>query len=128
EITPSSKVKKVGETAKLSVTAHYPDGRSRDVTWVSNFYSNDEATVSVSSDGTVKALRAGETSVRVHYQGHLAVIMCTMPFDNAVESAAFAEKNNAVDEHVFAKLAALKIPPSGLCDDATFIRRLFLDA
>src|SRR4051794_5260723 len=128
EITPSSKVMKVGQTAKLAVTAHYPDGHTRDVTWVSNFYSNDEATVSVASDGTVKALRAGESAVRVHYQGQVAVVMCTMPFDNAVEPAAFAEKNNAVDEHVFAKLAALRIPPSGLCDDATFIRRLFLDA
>ena len=36
------------------------------MTWVSNFYSNDEATVLVGSDGTVKALRAGETAVRVH--------------------------------------------------------------
>jgi hypothetical protein len=128
EISPANKMLKVGETAKLAITAHYPDGRTRDVTWVSNFYSNDEATVSVSPDGTVKALRAGESAVRVHYQGQVAVVMCTMPFDNAVEPAAFAEKNNAVDEHVFAKLAALKIPPSGLCDDATFIRRLFLDA
>ncbi|HEV8608297.1 MAG TPA: DUF1549 domain-containing protein [Tepidisphaeraceae bacterium] len=128
EIVPASRVMKVGESLKLSVAAHYPDGRAADVTWVSNFYSNDEATVSVASDGTVKALRAGETAVRVHFQGQVAVIMCTMPYENAVEAGAFAEKNNGVDEFVFAKLAALKIPPSGLCDDATFIRRLFLDA
>jgi hypothetical protein len=35
--------------------------------------------------------------------------------------------NNYVDRHVFAKLRALKVQPSGRCDNATFLRRAFLD-
>lgn len=35
--------------------------------------------------------------------------------------------NNFIDEKVFAKLENLGIPPSGLCDDANFIRRVTLD-
>jgi len=32
-----------------------------------------------------------------------------------------------VDEHVFAKLKTLGLPPSGVCDDATFLRRVTVD-
>ena len=38
-----------------------------------------------------------------------------------------AQRNNFIDEHVFNKLAALRIEPSDLCDDAEFLRRAFLD-
>ena len=37
-------------------------------------------------------------------------------------------ENNDVDKHVFAKLKRLRINPSTLCDDSTFVRRAYLDA
>ena len=37
-------------------------------------------------------------------------------------------ENNYIDKHVFAKLKLLSLPPSGLCDDADFLRRASLDA
>lgn len=127
EVTPASRVMRVGAALQLKVVAHYPDGRARDVTWMGNFFSNDEATVSVSPDGVVKSLRSGETAVRVHFQGQVAIVIVTTPYDNSVSPGQFAAKNNLIDEHVFRKLEALRIPPSRLCDDATFIRRAFLD-
>ena len=36
--------------------------------------------------------------------------------------------NNHIDELVFAKLKKLGIPPSELCSDAVFVRRVYLDA
>ena len=36
--------------------------------------------------------------------------------------------NNHIDELVFAKLKKLDIPPSELCSDAVFVRRVYLDA
>jgi hypothetical protein len=36
-------------------------------------------------------------------------------------------ENNYIDHHVFAKLRTMRVNPSVLCDDATYIRRLFLD-
>ena len=34
---------------------------------------------------------------------------------------------NFIDRHIFAKLRALRMNPSELCDDATFLRRVYLD-
>src|SRR4051794_30926593 len=43
-LSPAHQVIKVGATQPLKVTAKYPDGRERDVTWLAQFYSNDPST------------------------------------------------------------------------------------
>jgi hypothetical protein len=74
-----------------------------------------------------KALRNGETSVRVHFQGQVEVVRFTMPHPTTVAPEQFAARQNAIDEPVFAKLAALHVPPSPACTDEVFIRRASLD-
>ncbi|MFM8469582.1 MAG: DUF1549 domain-containing protein, partial [Limisphaerales bacterium] len=118
---------KPGESAPLTARATYADGRERDVTWLAQFFSNDESTVKVTPEGVATAVRAGETSVRVHFQGLVEVVSFTTPFDNKVKPADFAARNNAVDDAVFKKLQALRLPPASLCDAATFCRRVHLD-
>ena len=118
---------KPGESVPLTARATYTDGRERDVTWLAQFFSNDESTVKVAPEGVATALRAGETSVRVHFQGLVEVVSFTMPFSNSVKPTDFAARNHAVDDAVFKKLQALRLPPSPLCDDATFCRRVHLD-
>lgn len=127
DILPGSRMLKVGQTQQLLVIAHWPDGRSRDVTWLSQFFSNDASVVGVSDNGQVTSLRSGSTSVRVHFQGLVSVVKFTTPFDNRVDPSVFATKNNEIDQHVFGLLESLHLPPSPLCDDATFIRRAFID-
>ncbi|MSR42517.1 MAG: DUF1549 domain-containing protein [Pedosphaera sp.] len=127
EILPGSRTLRVGETQQLLVRAHYPDGRVRDVTWLAKFFSNDDATIEVTPGGVARSTRAGETSVRVHFQGQVEVMTFTAPHDNKLDPSLFAKRNNVVDQHVFAKLAALRLPPSGLCDDTSFLRRASLD-
>lgn len=116
-----------GGSAQLAVNAHYPDGTVRDVTWLAQFFSNDEGVLTVKPDGRVKALRAGEGVVRAHFQTLVEVARFTMPFANDVTGADFATARNAVDAPVFKKLAELRIPPSPEADDRTFVRRAFLD-
>lgn len=127
EVLPGNRTMRVGQTQQLLVRAHYPDGHVRDVTWMSQFFANDSAVASVSEDGLVRALRCGETAIRAHFQGLVAVVTCTMPFDNTVQPSQFAARSNAIDDAVMPRLEALRIPPSGLCDDATFLRRAYLD-
>ncbi|HZL36230.1 MAG TPA: DUF1549 domain-containing protein, partial [Tepidisphaeraceae bacterium] len=127
DVLPGDRMMHIGETQQLAVRAHYPDGRLRDVTWLSQFFANDPAIVSVSEDGLVKSLRSGSTAVRVHFQGLVGVVTLTTPFDNTVEPSQFSQANNLLDPPVMARLAALHVPPSGVCDDATFVRRAFLD-
>ena len=121
-------IMKVGQTRQLSVKATWPDGKVRDVTWMVQFFSNDESTVSVTPEGVVKALRNGAAAVRGHFQGMVAVVSFEMPYDAPVEAGQYSQKNNVIDEHVLARLAELHIPVSAGCDDPTFVRRVFLDA
>lgn len=127
EIFPGNRIMRVGDRQQLLARAHYADGRVRDVTWLTQFFSNDEATVAVTPEGVVRPLRAGETAIRAHFQGQVEVIIITIPYENKIAPGQFVAKNNLVDEPVFAKLKSLNIPPSALCDDATFVRRAFLD-
>ena len=127
EILPGNRTLSVGQTQTLLARASYSDGSLRDITWLSQFYSNDEAVLTVLPGATVKALRAGETAVRVHFQQLVEVVIITVPHASSVSPDLYVQRNNSVDQHVFNKLQQLHIPPAGLCDDATFLRRVMLD-
>ena len=127
EIVPAGRVLKVGQSLPLLVQAEYTDGRRRDVTWLTQFFSNDASALEVSPGGVVKVVRPGETAVRAHFMGQVAVALITTPHDANVDPARFTAQNNFIDEHVFRKLADLRIEPSAPCTDEQFIRRVFLD-
>lgn len=127
EIAPSTKTLNVGETLPLVVTAHYTDGRTRDVTWLSKFESSDASLVTVTPQGQVTAARHGEGVVRVAFRGHVEIATLTIPYQNEIDEAWYAARHNVVDEHVFDKLKSLRIEPSPGASDAVFIRRAFLD-
>jgi hypothetical protein len=127
EVLPGNRTLRVGDTQQLLVQAHWANGRVRDVTWMCQFFSNDAAITSVSESGLVKSLRNGETAVRVHFQGLVEVVTITTPYENQVDPSVFATKNNEIDQHVFDRLQSLHIPPAPLCDDATYIRRAYVD-
>lgn len=127
ELTPTQKLLKIGEQQPLQVWATFSDGQRRDVTWLTKLESNDAGLASVSPEGIVTAKRHGETAIRAAFQTEVAVAIITVPFEHRVEASRFSAKNNFIDEHVFAKLFALKIEPADACTDAEFIRRAFLD-
>ena len=127
EVYPRDRRMRPEESQQLLVRAAYADGRFRDVTWLAQFFSNDEGLLKVKPEGMVKALRAGEGIVRVHFQGLVEVAHFTVPYDQSVASADFDRIGNVLDPPIFAKLQALHLPPSPACDDATFIRRAFID-
>jgi hypothetical protein len=126
-VSPGTQTMHPGETLQLTATAEYSNGQVRDITWLSQFFSNDPSVLEVSSDGLLKCLRSGESVVRVHFQGQVAVTTISSPFEQSVDAQLFAERRSFIDEHVFNKLAALRIPPSPAADDDVFVRRVFLD-
>lgn len=128
EILPGDRSYRIGDQQRLLTRVHWPDGRKQDVTWLTQFVSNDETVAKVTADGQVSVERQGETAIRAHFLGLVAVARVTVPQLGAVEDWRFGKSQNAVDDAVFAQLAALRIPPSPRCDDATFLRRAMLDA
>ena len=128
DIFPHERAMRPSQTQQLLVLANYSDGRVRDVTWLAQFFSNDEGMLKVKPDGLVKALRAGESSVRIHFQGLVEVAHFTTPYKQSVSGIDFAKAGNLLDKPIFSKLKALHLAPSPECDDQTFIRRAFIDA
>ena len=111
---------------QLTAVAKYSDGRIRDVTSLAVYESNDPAMAEVSDRGLVTILnRAGNVAVMVRFQGKVAVYSASVMLGAPVEG--LPAPKNFVDEHVFANLKTLGIPPSPPCDDATFLRRVTLD-
>ena len=127
ELTPARETLVIGQTMPLQVTAIYDDGKRRDVTWLTQFSSRDTAMLNVSENGEVRALRHGESVVTAAFRGFIEVASLTVQYENNVDSTWYTVRNNAVDDAVFEKLALLRIEPSPLCDDATFLRRAMLD-
>ncbi len=128
QIVSGPRTLKAGGTLQLQVRAEYSDGQAKDVTWLTKFASNDAGVASVSATGLVKMERPGETAIRAMFAGQVAVVLLTAPHKAPVKAEWYAAHNNFIDDHVFKKLADLHIEPAELCDDNTFMRRVYLDA
>lgn len=116
-----------GETRQLAVQASFNDDSTREVTWLAQFFSNDESVLEVTPEGLVTAMRAGETSIRVHFEHLVSVVTFTIPHAETVAADKFVASPSTIDQHVLAKLQALRIEPSPLCEDLAFLRRVYLD-
>ena len=126
EIEPKKGSLPSQSTQQLKALARYSDGSVRDVTNMALFESNDKAMADVSESGLVKVFDLpGKVSVMVRYQGRVAVFNAAVPLGAPV--GTLPPVKNFVDTAVFANLKELGIPPSPVCDDSTFLRRVTLD-
>ena len=112
---------------KLVVRALYSDGSDRDVTSLAVFFSNNETAAKIGEQGLVTSGQRGEAFVMARFATHtVGSQVIVVPLGSRVSVAEWPE-NNYIDHHVHAKLKKLRMTPSPLCDDATFIRRAYLD-
>jgi Protein of unknown function (DUF1553)/Protein of unknown function (DUF1549) len=126
-VTPSERVGQAGLTQQLRVVAEYSDGRMRDVTASARYDSLDEGVVNVSASGFVSSVGKGQAAVMVRFEEQASISLFVIPYANQVELVGW-KSQNFIDELAQAKFRELGIEPSPLCDDATFVRRAFLDA
>ncbi|MGQ9822091.1 MAG: DUF1549 domain-containing protein [Thermogutta sp.] len=124
---PSSVLEGTGTEQRIVARAKYSDGTDRDVTnWVT-FISNNDNSATVTPEGRVTAGKRGEAFVLARFEGktvasQVLVLPADLPYTPPAEQPA-----NYIDELVLDKLARLRITPSPICDDATFLRRVTLD-
>jgi hypothetical protein len=116
-----------GASQRLSVIAKYSDGTDRDVTSLAVFLTNNESTAAVSQDGQVTAGDRGEAFVMARFEtftvgSQFLVLPKGLKFDYPAEPEA-----NYIDTLVANKLKKLRMSPSGVADDQTYIRRVYLD-
>ncbi|WP_422931018.1 DUF1549 domain-containing protein [Singulisphaera sp. PoT] len=116
-----------GATQQMTVRARYSDGSDRDVTRLCVFLSNNDVSAAIDGDGLVTAGDRGEAFVMARFEtftvgSQMIVLPKGLKFNYPDEP-----ETNYVDKLVAGKLRKLRIAPSGLCDDQTFLRRVYFD-
>jgi len=115
-----------GGTQQLLVMASFSDGTDRDVTDLSVFLSNNEASAAVTTAGGVTANGRGSAFIMARFdqftQGTAVIVRPGSSY-----KFPSIEPVNDIDRHVFARWQALHLLPSELCSDETFLRRVYLD-
>ena len=118
---------KVGQSQQMLVLAKYPDGTTRDVTSDVVYTSSVPDVATVTPSGLVKAVRRGEASILVRYEGVYGVDNVTVMGDRDGYEWKPVAENNYVDRLVNQKLRKVKVLPSPTCSDAEFLRRVSID-
>jgi hypothetical protein len=126
EVEPTNQVLLAKGTQQLRVWAIDSDGTRRCVTTEAEYESNAGVIAGVDGRGFVQATEiAGEAAILARYLGHVTVCRVTIPQPGV--KFARPPEHNFIDRLAWDKLERLGIEPSGLCDDATFLRRAYLD-
>ncbi len=128
ELMPGSLVMEgPGQTFRMNVRATFTDGSTRDVTSTALFLSNNEGTAKVGADGTLTTGARGEAFVTARYgEFTVGTQVIVLPKDLKFEWPKVEERNE-IDKLVNTKLRNLRMTPSELCDDLTFLRRAYID-
>lgn len=129
EVLPQYTTQSVGHSQQLVVLAHFSDGHVEDATRWAKYTSVSDTVTGVDERGKVTITGPGEGAIKVWYLNYSAMAFMTVPYPNTVPAETFAQlpRRNFLDDEVNAKLAALNLPPSPSADDATFLRRAYLD-
>jgi hypothetical protein len=118
-----------GARQQFRVVATFADGKTRDVTAEAFVESGngDVAGAMLEGNGLITTLRRGEAPVLARYEGNYAATTLTVMGDRSGFVWKQPETWGRIDELVAAKWQRMKIAPSEVCNDADFLRRVYLD-
>lgn len=116
-----------GSAQRLSVRATYSDGTDRDITALAAFMSNNDVAVKVDKQGQLTADARGEAFVLARFETYAVGIPVIVVPKELQFTFPEVAANNYIDELIYGKLKKLRIAPSELADDATFLRRVYID-
>lgn len=126
EVEPREQILLARGEQQLLVWAVDEAGVRRCVTTEAEYESNAGTIAGVDGRGFVQASEIpGEAAMLVRYLGHVTVSRITIPRPDVTFKRP--PELNVIDKHAWNKLERLGIEPSGLCDDATYLRRAHLD-
>ncbi|MBX7074499.1 MAG: DUF1549 domain-containing protein [Pirellulales bacterium] len=116
-----------GTQQRFIARAKYADGTDRDVTHLAVFLSNNDNSAVIDQHGMVTAGARGEAFVMARFSTHtVGSQVLTLPKDLEYSPPSEAPANY-IDELVNAKLNKVRVLPSAICGDETFLRRATLD-
>jgi hypothetical protein len=126
-LAPTRVTNQTGSSQRFIVRARYSNGTERDVTSLTVFISNNDATAKVDDAGFVAAGQRGEAFIQARFgEFNVGAQVIVTPKNLSFKWPDVASRNY-IDDAVYAKLKKLRFTPSDVCDDATFIRRASVD-
>ncbi|MBI1832272.1 MAG: DUF1549 domain-containing protein [Planctomycetes bacterium] len=126
EVEPREQVMPFDGVQQLRVSAIDGDGKRHCVTLDAQYESNAPTVAKVDVRGTVRTQDVpGQAAILVRYLGHVTSCRVTLP--RSASAFKRPPENNFIDRLAWDNLERLGIPPAGLADDATFLRRVYLD-
>jgi hypothetical protein len=128
EVAPKDPVvQEIGALQQTRIIATFADGTVRDVTAEAFIDSGNTDVATTDGGGLIRTLRRGEAPLLARYEGNYAATTITVMGDRSGFTWQQPETWNRVDELVASKWQRMKIAPSGVCTDAEFLRRVYLD-
>ena len=100
------------------------------MTALASFMSSESALVNVDADGKATAGPiAGDATISARFGGLFANCDVNIPLPGTVPAARYdaLPRSNFIDDLVWAKLKKLGLLPSAPADDATYLRRAYVD-
>jgi hypothetical protein len=126
DVLPRERMLPLASDQQIVVVARYSDGTTEDVTSLAQYESNAKPLAQVNGAGLVTVLdHTGSAAIMARYQGHVATFRVGIPLAAPVDN--LPSPRNFVDEHVFRQLKAIGLPPSEICSDDVFLRRVTID-
>jgi WD40 repeat protein/mono/diheme cytochrome c family protein len=120
-------IQNIGGRQQMRVIATYSNGEKRDVTAEAFVSSSNQDVTDADKGGLVTVLRRGEAAVLARFEGAYAATTITAMGDRSGFVWKQPETWGDIDQLTATKWKQMKIAPSGLCSDAEFLRRAYLD-
>lgn len=120
-------IQAVSSKQQVRVIAFYSDGEQRDVTRESFIESGNTEVATTDATGLLTSVRRGEAPILARYEGAYAATTLTVMGNREDFASEPFDSWTKIDELVSKKWQRVKVAPSDLCDDATFLRRVYLD-
>ena len=128
EIFPKNPVvQDIGSKQQVRLVATFSDGSHRDVTREAFIESGNSEVATSAVGGLLTSVRRGEAAILARYEGNYAATTLTVMGDRGGYQSKKYPTWNRIDELVAEKWDRVKVVPSGLSDDASFLRRVTLD-
>ena len=129
-VEPKNLILKPKSTHQVRVLATYSDKSVRDVTHLAAFSSSDSVIAAVDASGLISAgPLPGEVAISARFENIFGQSEITIPLPGSLPEDYFKNlpRYNEIDELVYGRLQKLGIGVSLQADDATYLRRVYLD-
>nr|WP_238480802.1 Ig-like domain-containing protein [Desulforadius tongensis] len=118
-VTPTAVNITEDKSQQLTVTAHYSDGSTKDITGEAEYTSSDTGITTVSVNGLVSGITPGSAAVTITYEGKSVTVPVTVNAAITLQSITVTPNPVVIDEGNTAALSVLANYSDGSTKDIT---------